>query len=53
MPNLYRLQLEGVELQQRVASLEYAERNILNALSGVSGKAWGGRLIEGGISPVF
>ena len=53
MPNLYQLRLEGVELQQRVAALEYAETNILNRLSGVSGKAWGGRLVAGGISTAF
>ncbi|MGP8270968.1 MAG: hypothetical protein ACLQLH_12925 [Terracidiphilus sp.] len=53
LPNLYQLQLQGVELQQRISSLEYGETNLLNALSGVSGKAWGGKLAIGGVSGVF
>ena len=53
LPNLYQLQLQGVELQQRVASLEYAEVNTINALSGVSGKAWGGKLVGSSVGGVF
>lgn len=54
LPSLYRLQLETVELQQRVTSLEYAETNCVNALRGLPrSTTWGGKEIVGGVSGVF
>jgi chromosome segregation ATPase len=53
LPNLYQLQLSGVELAMRISDWQFAETNILNRLRGMSGKAWAGHLIEGGISTAF
>jgi DNA repair exonuclease SbcCD ATPase subunit len=53
LPNLYQLRLEGVELATRISTLQYAETNILNRLSGTSGRAWGGKLVTSSVGGVF
>ena len=45
MPDLYSLRLEGVELAQRIQSLQFSESSILNQLSGTSGKSWAGKAV--------
>ena len=47
-PDLYGLRLSGVELAQRIQSLQYSESSLLNALSGTSGKSWAGKQVETG-----
>jgi chromosome segregation ATPase len=48
-PNLERLRVQGVELQQRVQGLQYREANTLTALDGLKGRgghaSWGGEQI--------
>jgi len=49
MPNINLLRTEGVELTQRIQALQHAEVNLLNALSAVPKKFWGGRAVESSI----
>jgi chromosome segregation ATPase len=47
-PNLERLRVQGVELQQRVQGLQYREANTLTALDALKGRghaSWGGAQI--------